>query len=502
MSSWLKATQRRVKETILQSVGAHDKTDDLQFDEICYKFQLFTRDITKVHMSMQLWLDSIDLFCASWIGMGESLCTFCSIPPPSTGDGINTSEAELPLYQISQAFKSIGADMNSIFKGILKTIFIDRCLKPIESILAIVPIINTKIQERKNVLLDVGFYKSKRQSELSSGKDPEHPNVVKLTNKLNESNRVLELLSNDIINCVEELSYARSSMLGPEIAALLACMETFPALIAQKVAQLHPLIPQSASTKCLLLASIEVADNNLKSTNLVESLRSDSSIFPVEPTLRRTGAVGGTAGGYGHAGFLEGLMSTVDNLLKQSSSSSNLKQASGEIDPRDSVLSSRDSQSMRITSSSNNSESSSPSSATNNRPITSTKRPVIKLGQERPISARIPNESSNEQSSRPVSAPKPSFVPPKPPDDPSNRESDDSRRIPSQKLTASALLMSGSPRRLLGATSIAEDDPDDSEDRPDTNGRSSSSAFLLDKNRNSDLFVFIQMRDQMISELY
>jgi bridging integrator 3 len=485
MSSWLKATQRRVKETILQSVGAHNKTDDLKFDEICHKFTNFSRDLVKVHMTMQLWLDSIDLFCSSWVGMGESLTAFCTLSSEQNSDTQNLS-----LHQLSKTFCLIGADVNSTLRGILKTIFMDRCLKPIESILAIVPIVNQKIQERKNVLLDVGFYKSKRQSELSSGKDPEHPSVVKLTNKLNESNRILETLSNDVISCVEELSYARANMLGPEIAALLACMETFPALIAQKVAQLHPLIPQTASTKCLLLASLEAADSSLKSNALVDSLRNDPSIFPVEPTLRRTGAFGGTSGGYGQAGFLEGLMSSFDTLMKQSSPM-NSKANAADIEFRDSSTS-RDSQSTRISSSSNFSDTSSTQTASQSvscRVTSSTKRPIIKLGQDRPLSARVPFESSTESSSwRPTSAPKPSFVPPKPP----TSTSDDSaepgtRRIPSKRFTASALLMSGSPRQLLGAASIGEDDPDP--DPPDAlrwNGESSllEEAFFLNWNRN------------------
>jgi hypothetical protein len=474
MSSWLKATQRRVKETILQSVGAHDKTEDLKFDEICYKFTLFSRDLVKVHMTMQLWLDSIDLFCSSWIGVGESLTTFCTLSSEHNSDLQN-----LPLHQLSKTFLAIGTDVNQSLRGILKSIFMDRCLKPIESILAIVPVINQKIQERKNVLLDVGFYKSKRQSELSSGKDPEHPSVVKLTNKLNESNRILETLTNDVINCVEELSFARTNMLGPEIAALLACMETFPAVLSQKVAQLQPLIPQTASTKCLLLASLEAAESSLKSNDLVDSLRSNPTISPVEPTLRRTGAFGGTSGGYGQAGFLEGLMSSVDTLMKQTSPT-NSKANAADIEFRDSSTTSRDSQSTRISSSSNLSDTpvAQTTLSSSSARIVSTKRPVIKLGQDRPLSARVPSESSTEAASwRPSSTPKPSFAPPRPPNsDDSSTEQPAARRIPSKRFTASALLMSGSPRQLLGATSIGEDDdeaPDPDPDGPRWNGESS-----------------------------
>jgi hypothetical protein len=466
MSSWLKATQRRVKETILQSVGAHDKTEDIEFDEICAKFTIFSRDLVKVHMAMQLWLDSIDLFCGAWIGIGESLTSFCSPDGGPGGGGGGGGEESFPLYQISKVFTALGADINNTLKGILKVIFIDRCLKPIESILAIVPIINSKIQERKKVLLDVGFYKSKRQSELSSGKEIDHPNMIKITNKLTESTRVLDLLSSDIINCVEELLFTKSKMLGPEIAALFACFEIFPNLISSKVSQLSPLLPQSASTKCLLIASLETAEVNLKSNQLVENLRNNSqNNFPLEPILRRNGALGGTAGGYGHAGFLEGLMSTYDSLMKQAaaaaaaassssspSSSMNMKNSLTEADvSRDSLSLSRDSQSIRISSSSSNSDPTATS-----RPLATVKRPVIKLGQDRPFSAKLTSEAVNESSkdSRPSSGIKPSFPPPKPPTgsgESAAGESDINRRVPSQRFTASALRMSGSPRHLLGS---------------------------------------------------
>jgi hypothetical protein len=481
MSSWLKATQRRVKETILQSVGAHDKTEDQEFDEICGRFTNFSRDLVKVHMAMQLWLDSIDLFCGAWIGIGESLTTFCS---PDGGGGSSTngtsSEEILPLHQLSKVFTTIGNDVNTSLKNVLKVVFIDRCLKPIESILAIVPILNSKIQERKKVLLDVGFYKSKRQSELSSGKEIDHPTMIKITNKLNDSTRILELLSNDIINCVDELSFAKTKMLGPEIAALFSCMETFSNLISTKISQLYPLVPQTASTKCLLIASLETAESHLKSNQLVEILRTNpAQNFPLEPILRRNGAVGGTAGGYGHAGFLEGLMSTCDTLLKQAaatastspSSSINLKNSSlsAESIERDSLT--RDS---RIsTSSSNNSDTVSGNrpSGSNKRPE-STKRPVIKLGQDRPFSSKMTNEAVSEalKESRPSSGSKPSFLPPKPPGsiESSGGESETNRRVPSQRFTASALRLSGSPRHLLGSIpsdqtkgSIEEENSDD-----------------------------------------
>ena len=400
------------------------------------------------------------------------------------------SSSSNALSEIIKGFSSIGFDVNVTLRETMRKIFIDRCLTPIAKILEIVPIIEVKIQERKNLLLDVGFYNSKRQSERNSGKDDNHPNLIKIINKLSEAERQLKNLTDDIENCIDQLCVARPFMLGPEIAALIACMETFPLIISQKVGQITPLIPQTASTKCLLLASIETDEKDLKSNGIIETLKRNST-FPIEPVLRRTGAMGGTAGGYGHAGFLEELMSSVD-LLK--SNVPNLRNA-GNPDTndinRESMNTSRDSQSTRISSSSTTSadssqfRSSSPSPNINNRPIATTKRPVIKLG-DRPISTKnmqivdtpppsssplllssssLPiattsgnNTTSNEPShvTRPLSMAKPSYPPPKPPknNDIDNGENS-SRRTPSKRLTGSAVLMSGRPRDLLGISTTS-----------------------------------------------
>jgi hypothetical protein len=402
-------------------------------------------------MSLQLLLDSIDIMCASFVGAGETLSSFCVV-----GDDSNITMSEL-----SKAFLAVGNDINNTLKGAMRLIFIDRVLKPIESILAIVPLMNQKIQDRKNVLLDSAFYKSKLQSELSSGKDNDHPTVQKLTNKFNEANKSLNSLSTEVINCIEEIDLNRPAMLGPEIAALVACMDCLPAAISRHCAQLNPLIPQAASTKCLLLASFSASESNLKSPPLIANLKSNGSQLPCKPIYMRPGALGGTTGGYGHIGFIEGIVSPVDSLL-QSSSFSSLPTAALSPSRDSTSLSWRDSRAMSLkptdpTSPSSSSNSTNPPS---NSRIISSKRPVVKLGEDlRPASTRAgapkaspPPESST--SPRPLSMPaKPILPPPKPPSAgglPQTLPPSSRGRLSSVLMTASAAAASGSPRHVLG----------------------------------------------------
>jgi bridging integrator 3 len=313
VSNWFKATQRRMKETILQTVGAHDKTDDGLFDEKHQSFVAFSRDLAKVHLSLQLWLDSMDLLCASSVGIGESLSAFCAASERGN---------ESPLLDVAQAFHAISTDFNTVMRANMRSTFIDRCLKPIESILAIVPVVNDKMQKRKHLRLDTDFYRSKLASEQSAGKSEDHPAVVKIAYKLTEATKTLDAITSELVSCIDELSCQREFMLGPEMAAMVACMQTFYASYSSNLAQISPMIPQSASTSCLLLASFE-AQKSLSSKELISKMQAKTSTFPMQPVFIRPNAQGGSAGGYGYTPLVAGAQSKVDSLISSSAEAMN-----------------------------------------------------------------------------------------------------------------------------------------------------------------------------------
>lgn len=492
VSKWLKSTQRRVKETILQSVGAHDKTDDGIFDEKYQSFISFTRDLAKVHLSMQLWLDSIDLMCASTVGIGESLATFCT----------NSSQGEeTPLLDVARAFHAIGSDFNTIVRTTMRSTFIDRCMKPIESILAVVPVINEKIQKRKNIRLDADFYRSKLSSEQSTGKADDHPVILKLSSKLKEATNSLNTITSELIDCIDELHSQREFMLGPEIAAMIACMQTFNSYSASHLSRLSPLMPQSASTSCLLLATFE-SQRKLASHENIDSLREKEN-FPMQPVFIRPSAQGGTAGGYGYTPLIDDTVSRVGSLL-QSASSSVAATGGCAGDGAGAGVAAASGSGDAVSGSKKEARSSAPASLGSG--VVSGKRPVIKLGSDTPTagagagsagttpprvaSMAIPSKrasmsAQSESTPRPLSMPSSSpsherdssgsilensFIPAprssgKRPI--SNRQHGKRTSINSLRLTASAAALSGSPKASLGIAagqSLIENDAEADDD--------------------------------------
>jgi hypothetical protein len=295
MSNWLKATQRRVKEGFFQAVGLHHGTEDQEFDARLNKFITFTKELEKLNVSMMIWVDCMDMMCTSAYCISENLSRFCS----------ETENENEPLKCVALAFQSVETDINDIVRKNIKSVFIDRCVKPIESILSIVPLINEKVSERKNSLLDYDFYKSKQQSELSNGKDLNHPNVIKITHKLNEADKNLESITNIIVEVIDEVMSFRPKMLEPELAAMVACMQFFSTTTSSMLSQIVPLIPQSASTTCLLSSMTQTS--TLPHKDIVKALKrklsstnSGSDQLTIPPVYTRATALGGSVGGYGH----------------------------------------------------------------------------------------------------------------------------------------------------------------------------------------------------------
>jgi hypothetical protein len=62
-------------------------------------------------------------------------------------------------------FSTINKDIEVSLGGVTKSSIIAKCIEPILSILALVPAIDKKVSERKQLLLDYDFYKAKLQQE-------------------------------------------------------------------------------------------------------------------------------------------------------------------------------------------------------------------------------------------------------------------------------------------------------------------------------------------------
>lgn len=291
-----------MKEGFFQAVGLHTGTEDQEFDGRLSKFLHFSKDLEKLNASMIMWLECLDVMCASTVCISENISRFCE----------NNDDGE-PLKHVAHAFSAVEGDINNTLRKTVKLVFTDRCIKPIEAILSIVPLINAKVQDRKNLLLDHDFYKSKLQSEMAAGKDNNHPVIIKVSNKLSEVSKSLEGATSIIVEVVDEVLSFQPKMLQPEIAAMLACMYTLSSSTTSMLEKLLPLVPQSASTSCLLASLIQ--SDKLPHNEIVRTVREKlSAETSITPVYARPGALGGTAGGYGYIEF-----GSIHNLTHPSS---------------------------------------------------------------------------------------------------------------------------------------------------------------------------------------
>lgn len=280
--SWFKVAQRRVKEGLLQAVGAHQGTEDKEFDDRVAKFQQMMRDLHKIQLSTQHWIEAVDAMCTASVKLSEGLAQFHGSEATST-----------TLHDLTRCICAVQTDAQNVFRKSIRNTYIERVIKPIESILSIEPIVKEKLDKRKNLLLDSDFYKSKLQNEVASGKDATHPTVEKIARKLMESNKALNAMCEEIVAIFDEVEQNRQFMLGPELSAWVACQHSVAT--AAPLQQVLPLMPQSAATLCLISTHTE-ANCRLQGPEIIRKLRSaPPSHLPLQPIYQRPRSLGGKA---------------------------------------------------------------------------------------------------------------------------------------------------------------------------------------------------------------
>lgn len=148
--SWISNFRRRAKEGLLQAIGAHEATEDAEFDARLRQFTTHIDDLRRIKDAMELWLDSFDTFITATALIGHSFSVFFN----------NTeSEKEDTFAQVSQSFAHIGSQLNNSGKPALKELFLERCLKPIQIIIGSTPPILELVKHRHTMLLDFDSFK-------------------------------------------------------------------------------------------------------------------------------------------------------------------------------------------------------------------------------------------------------------------------------------------------------------------------------------------------------
>jgi hypothetical protein len=348
---------------ILQAVGAHRGSDDTEFEARVKHFSDHTGDLQRVKEAMEIWMDAFDSFCTASDVLGQAFEQYYSAPsqhwhyapsPAAAGgagaasvggedesDGSNLGShsvgpsqqkadstdssatmgnpadkhAHNSLREVAISFRQMTSDLRSAVCPAVRNLFSRRCIKPTTHILSLVPPVHESIQTRKKLLLDFDSYKAKTVSDVTAGKD-----TSKNAFRLDEAAVSLTAIQAKIYEAFDEFEDARPTMLGHEFAASISCCFHFSSVAAALYGKLLPLLPQTASTLCLLNLShqhVESMDSSqniqliknsavlaTRATVVPRPSESSANTFIVtKPLYTRSIVAGGSEGGYGTLGL-------------------------------------------------------------------------------------------------------------------------------------------------------------------------------------------------------
>jgi len=172
-----------------------------------------------------------------------------------------------PYFHVSSAFEEILRDIKQIIQPAIRETFLNRCLKPLLSILALVPPINEHIYARKTMLLDFDSFRAKLEKEIAAGRDASHPSSAKNLSKLDESSKRLFEVQQTIYALFDEFEAAKGVMLGAEFTSFMACYYHHYSSSTDIVSRLLPLLPQVSSTLSILHSKLVSGSDAAPSTS-------------------------------------------------------------------------------------------------------------------------------------------------------------------------------------------------------------------------------------------
>jgi hypothetical protein len=245
--SW--ATLRRVKEGLRQAVGISQSIEDEYFDEQIRTWEGRVQDIRKLKETIELYLDSLALASMAGLALSEAVSKLAAntraVNDRSHHHGVSMSSES---KDCSTLFTHINLDINNTMYGALRAAVINRCLKPLTIILTNVSITYEKITRRKSILIDFNAYSNKAHRESKAN----NPHLNRTTHKLEDVTKELANLQADILNAVADMDEAVSDAVIAELASLSASLYYYHSSSAMLMGQMMPLVPQGATTLCLL----------------------------------------------------------------------------------------------------------------------------------------------------------------------------------------------------------------------------------------------------------
>ncbi|RYH32309.1 hypothetical protein EON65_00825 [archaeon] len=270
-------------------------------DSLFRAFQMHAADLQRMRQLMELWMESFDAFCTSSQLLSEGWKSFY-VHSPYPMHANNSS----PFADVAEEMDRVFSSFHHVIQPAVKETFSERCMQPLLGILALVPQINEKLQQRKTLLLDYDAYKAKMQKKV--GRDSVVLESSRKTEKFDESTLKLRAVQEEICSNFAEFEAARPVTLGPELAAFVGCLHSVSSTLSSSTAMILPSIPQASSSIHKISAlSAEHSVNYMKKMPGVTSrlLKAPDGFHSpragqvrTEPVTSRSEFAGGGFGGY------------------------------------------------------------------------------------------------------------------------------------------------------------------------------------------------------------
>ena len=308
---------------VARAVGFEtEHAESPEFTRKLCDFNTHVSDLQRVRDALQLYSDSMEAMLAAQVVLGDALDTYyrssmqasysseeqqsraASSPTPevtSNGAAVrepiaramnNTIEGKridgddtMMHHNIAKLYKKYGHHMHSTMRPVLHEVFISRCIRPVNYILARVPSVHDRLARRKKLIHDF----DEVQSQFSREKQQSQKSMT-LESKLSEIQNEIQDNNHDLMLSLDEFAVSRPLMLRQEFSAMIACSYHHVNSAVSQLGQLLPLLPQSASSMCLLQAADQFD---------TEMLGQSDRANKIKVILERAKVEGGQTGGYG-----------------------------------------------------------------------------------------------------------------------------------------------------------------------------------------------------------
>jgi hypothetical protein len=276
-----------------------EHVDSPEFSTKLQNFKSHVDEIQKVRDAMQLYSDAVEAMIAAQVVLGDALDSYYK----SSYKTMTVEQKSNPptCHAVAQSFKKATLEMYGHVRPAVHEVFVSRCVRPVTFILSRVPAVHEQISTRKKVI--ASFHDVRATIESLKNYDSQSPALSKHETKLGEVTVELGRIDANLTATLDEFAESRPKMLAQELASVVACCYHQSNILCEHLAVLLPLLPQSASSLCLLQAAAATRDKKLYDRtkddnssilhNLVHKINADKVI------VERGKVSGGRAGGYG-----------------------------------------------------------------------------------------------------------------------------------------------------------------------------------------------------------